>query len=87
LDFYFILFYYFIIFPDNLVKLLIILLNIGCFYYNIFYFGIPLNISYITITFNLLDLNNPIDTPRDSRFIFSLLVIEIAPGVPELINP
>jgi hypothetical protein len=74
------------IFPNNLVKLSTISLNIGCFYYNIFYFGMPLNISYAAITFNFLGLNNPTDTPRGFCFMLSLLVIEIAPGALELVN-
>jgi hypothetical protein len=74
------------IFPDNLVKLSIISLNISCFYYNIFHFGMPLNISYTTITFNLLDLNDPTDIPRGSRFMLSLPAIKIAPGAPEPVN-
>jgi hypothetical protein len=74
------------IFPNNLVKLSIISLNISCFYYNIFYFGILLNISYAIIIFNLLDLNDLTDTPRGSCFMLSLLIIKIAPSVLELIN-
>jgi hypothetical protein len=73
-------------FPNNLVKLSIISPNISCFYYNIFYFGIPLNINYTAITFNLLDLNDLTDTPRNSCFMFSLPVIEIIPGALELVN-
>jgi hypothetical protein len=74
------------IFPGNLVKLSIILPNIGCFHYNIFHFGMPLNISYAVISFNLLDLNNLTNTPRGSCFMFSLLVIKVVPGVLELVN-
>jgi hypothetical protein len=73
-------------FPSDLVKLLIILPNIGCFYYNILYFGILLNISYAITTFNLFDLNDLTDMPRGSCFMFSLLVVEITPGAQELVN-
>jgi hypothetical protein len=46
----------------------------------------PLNISYTIITFNFLDLNDLIDTPRGSCFMLSLPIIKIAPGAPELVN-
>jgi hypothetical protein len=74
------------IFPSNLVKLSTISPNISCFYYNKFHFGILLNISYITITFNLLDLNDLTNTPRSFCFMFSLLAIEIAPSALEPVN-
>jgi hypothetical protein len=73
-------------FLDDLVKLSTISPNIGCFYYNTFYFGILLNISYTATTFNFLDLNDPTNMPRGSRFMPSLLIIEVAPSVLEPVN-